>query len=239
MGPNVCGVGGRVSSLGLFLLINRWISLRWDHPPHTNTSPLHVVSFTSPPPKNPLNAVYDSTHSPGILTTSRFLISVFKSDLDLNPSRWHFWWKWESDGGVEKKKISPSSVITTTIPAPIKIQPRYVRAGSNYHNCEDQRELLPSVLLFLTFSLCSPVCESRLTYNPNSFDRDYGLLMRDRERSGESESGVMKQQCRGMMYERLSLSRTRRDVVGSNITFSENSILATHKVISVAFPEMG
>lgn len=30
-----------------------------------------------------------------------------------------------------------------------------------------------------------PVCESLLTYNPNSFDRDYGVLMRDRKEAGK------------------------------------------------------
>lgn len=33
--------------------------------------------------------------------------------------------------------------------------------------------------------LSPPVCESLLTYNPNSFDRDYGVLMRDRKEAGK------------------------------------------------------
>lgn len=47
------------------------------------------------------------------------------------------------------------------------------------------------------------VCESLLTYSPNSFDRDYGALMGDRKRLGETEFWVMKQQCQGMIYEQL------------------------------------
>lgn len=56
----------------------------------------------------------------------------------------------------------------------------------------------PSIL---SRSLSSSVCESLLTYNPNSFDRDYGVLMKDRKRLWESEFGVMKQQCQGVIYE--------------------------------------
>lgn len=98
---------------------------------------------------------------------------------------------------------------------------------------------LPSTLHPLSFSL-PPVCESLLTYNPNSFDRDYGVLMRDRERLGETEFWVMKQQCQGMIYERLVPSLSlHRDAVTSNITFQKNSILTTHKVISVPFREIG
>lgn len=87
-----------------------------------------------------------------------------------------------------------------------------------------------------TISLSPSFCESLLTCNPNSFDRDYGVLMRDRERLGESEFGVMKQQCQGMIYERFSFLHC--DVVSSNITFQKNSILTTHKVISVPFQEI-
>lgn len=62
----------------------------------------------------------------------------------------------------------------------------------------------PEIILHslrLPRSLSSSVCESLLTYNPNSFDRDYGVLMGDRKRLWESEFGVMKQQCQGMIYE--------------------------------------
>lgn len=65
--------------------------------------------------------------------------------------------------------------------------------------------------------------------------------MRDRERLGESEFGVMKQQCQGMIYERLPPSLSlRRDAVSPEYHISaKNSILTTRKVISVPFREIG
>lgn len=60
------------------------------------------------------------------------------------------------------------------------------------------------------------------------------------ERRRETEFGVMKQQCHGMIYERLSPSLSlHRNAVCLNITFQKNPILSTYKVISVPFQEIG
>lgn len=117
----------------------------------------------------------------------------------------------------------------------------YYKSVWNRASCRrDYGPLHPSLSPPTSLILSPPVCESLLTYNANSFDRDYGVLMRDRERLGETEFWVMKQQCQGMIYEWLFPSLSlHRDAISSNITFQKNLILTTHKVISVPFPEIG
>lgn len=151
----------------------------------------------------------------------------------------------EGDNSLHSEQLELQASSICTIPAPIKkgMAPAKLARG-NYHKSVEPKPHSEEIITFsihpfpstLSQSLSPSFCESLLTCNPNSFDRDYGVLMRDRERLGESEFGVMKQQCQGMIYERFSFLHC--DVVSSNITFQKNSILTTHKVISVPFQEI-
>lgn len=147
----------------------------------------------------------------------------------------------EGDNSLHSGQLELQASSICTIPALIKacMAPAKLTRG-NYHKCVEPKPHSEEIITFsihpFAISLSPSFCESLLTCNPNSFDRDYGVLMRDRERLGESEFGVMKQQCQGMIYERFSFLHC--DVVSSNITFQKNSILTTHKVISVPFQEI-
>lgn len=67
-------------------------------------------------------------------------------------------------------------------------------------------------------------CGSHLTHHRSSFDRDYGVLTRDRGRLGETEALAMKQPRPGVIYGRRSPPLClRRGAAGSN-TASQDEI---------------
>lgn len=186
----------------------------------------------------------------------QYLIRVFKFDFDLNPSSWYFWWKQPQKSNDQLTSVLTGGMILKLVPFALSTAKKKKKkrnvckwklARGNYHKSVwnrascwgDYGPLHPSLSPPPAVILSPPVCESLLTYNPNSFDRDYRVLIRDRETLGETEFWVMKQQCQGMIYEWLLPSFSlHRDAVGSNITFQKNSILTLHKVISVPFWEI-